>query len=362
MLQRAAIPASEDCLVVGVSMGSFQARRPDRMRGTIHVVPMLTVIMPTYERPQLLDVALKSALGQTFGDIEILIGDNSDSDDTESLVSTFDDPRIKYHRNRPGLGPQGNWLDLVQRAKGELVASLHDDDFWHPQFLAKIVPVMISDPEIAMTFCDFWIVDAEGNKLPGLTNLESKRTRRSSLPRGDVGVDYQNRLRMVAVWGAPQPAYAAVVRRQQILDCDFPEDTVPLYDIWLSYQLVRNRQKIRFEPNRLTYYRQHPGSLTSGGYSRAEDAVFRRILAENNDLPVEREVYRYWCQLKWARGAAAMETEGADEWGRQEMMSAVQGLGGWKYIVASGVGRSQLLWEIVKVGKRRRNLSRRDVV
>jgi len=312
----------------------------------------VSVLIPTFERPDLLEVALESAIEQSFDDIEILVGDNSDSDDTENLVSNYDDPRIRYHRNRPGLGPQGNWLDLASRAEAPLVASLHDDDYWHPEFLATMAPPMLEDPSIAMTFCDFWIVDETGSKLFDLTDQEAIRTHRSVMAAGNIDPELERGLRMVAVWNAPQPAYAAVVRRREIVECEFPDDTVPLYDIWLSYQLVRKKKKIRYEPSRLTYYRQHSGSLTSDGFSKAEDAVFERIMAENQNLAISDEIFRYWSSLRWSRATEVWTAGGSVEWARQEMKAAKHGLDGWKYLVASGVGGSQLLWKAAGVGKR----------
>ena len=123
----------------------------------------VSVIVPTYERPDLLRAALDSALAQTYDDFVILVGDNSESDVCEQLVADIADPRIRYHRNRPGLGPQGNWLDLVARADTPLVASLHDDDVWEPEFLEATVPAMLADDSIAMHFTDFWMIDDSGH-------------------------------------------------------------------------------------------------------------------------------------------------------------------------------------------------------
>ncbi|MFW2382611.1 MAG: glycosyltransferase family 2 protein, partial [Acidimicrobiales bacterium] len=124
--------------------------------------PAVSVLLPTFERPDLLRVALESALAQELGSIEILIGDNSDSDSSASLVAEYEDPRIIYHRNEEQLGPQANWLHLADQARSPLVASLHDDDFWDPAFLSTVVPPMLEDESIAMTFTDFWIVDESG--------------------------------------------------------------------------------------------------------------------------------------------------------------------------------------------------------
>ena len=65
------------------------------------------------------------------------------SDEVQALVCSYDDPRIVYHRNSEDIGGQANWLAIIERAETPLVASLHDDDAWHPDFLAKLVPPML---------------------------------------------------------------------------------------------------------------------------------------------------------------------------------------------------------------------------
>ena len=92
-----------------------------------------------------------------------------------------------------------------------------------------------------------------------------------------------------------QPALCAVIRRQAVLDTFFPDQISPVYDLWLSYQIVRRGEAFYFHPERLTDYRWHSGSSTSvGSWTGAEDEIFRRIIAENASSPVVAEVRRYW--------------------------------------------------------------------
>ncbi|MGF1599402.1 MAG: glycosyltransferase family 2 protein [Acidimicrobiales bacterium] len=306
----------------------------------------LTVVMPTYERAELIGEALGSALAQTYGDIVVLIGDNSESDATEEVVAAVDDPRVHYHRNRPGLGSLGNWLDLLDRVETPLVATLHDDDRWHPDFLATTVPPMLADETIAMAFTDFWQIDQHGNRLVEYTEAETARTHRDVLPAGRLDYDLAEGLRLVAVWNAPQPAYAAVLRRDALAACDY-SDGVELYDIWTSYQLIKRGAGLYYVPERLTEYRVHPGAATSQGFAEMEDRVFRHILDDSADAgPVLDEIARYWAGLRWARATRLM---GSGAEGRvasqRELLAAAPRLGGPKRLVATAAGRSSLVWD-----------------
>lgn len=313
---------------------------------------LVSVVMPTYERPDLLRLALDSALAQELTDIEILIGDNSDSDATEQLVAGYDDDRIRYYRHRPGIGAQPNWVDLVDRARGELIATLHDDDLWDPAFLETVVPPMLADPSIAMTFSDYWIIDIWGNRLQRFTDHESARTHRMELDFGRLDYDRAEGLRMVAVWNAPQPAYAAVVRRDDVLACDFPDAIAPLYDIWLSYQLVSAGKGLRYERRRLTSYRIHGASATSGGFSAAEDEVFGRIIADNLDLPeVVDEIRQYWAELRWSRATRLMNQPTGQGVSRRELAAAAPDLSGLRRVAAQSAARSELAWNGLRLLK-----------
>jgi hypothetical protein len=65
-------------------------------------------------------------------------------------------------------------------------------------------------------------------------------------------------LRLVVVWGAAQGGFAAVLRRQDILATDVPQDVDPLDDVWLCPQLVSKGVGLAYEPERLTYGESMP--------------------------------------------------------------------------------------------------------
>ncbi len=311
---------------------------------------LVSIVMPTYERAHLIGEAVDSALAQTFGDFVLLIGDNSESDSTEKIIGEYDDPRIRYHRNRPALTANDNWIDLIQRVETPYVASLHDDDIWDPTFLQKMVAPFARDPELAMVYCDFWIVDKDGMRLEELTVRESARTRRSVTPTGPLNQDYADGLRLVAVQNAAQPAYAAVVRTADAQEMVVPDDVAPLYDIWLTYCLVKSRRRLYYINERLTNYRVHSGSATTGGFGPAEDAVFSRILAENKSAgPVLDEIRQYWASLQWARGTRLMDSVANRSASQRELAAAAPNLTGVKRLLAIAATKFPVAWHLPRL-------------
>lgn len=315
----------------------------------------LSILMPTFEREGMIGESIASALAQTFDDFVLLIGDNSESDRTEELVASFGDPRIRYHRNRPGLGPMGNWCDLVHRADTELLATLHDDDTWDPTFLEKAVGPMTADREVAMVFCDFWMMDENGRRLVDLTERESARTGRSGAAPGPYTYDRAGGVRLVAVDNAPQPAYAAVIRTDVAQTVEYPSDIEPLYDVWLTYALTQRRAKLFYLDERLTNYRVHAGSETavSPAFATAEDAFFRRVLDDHADAPqLADEVRNYWGWLRWARGTKLMHHRADRNRSQAEFKMAAADLsGGPKRLAALGAGHSLLAWHAIRTAR-----------
>ena len=100
-------------------------------------MPKVSVIIPTYNRAELLPLAIKSALNQTFNDIEIIVSDDKSTDDTREVVRSFADERIKYVLNKGKKGPSATRNTAILASEGEYIAFLDDDDEWLPDKLQK---------------------------------------------------------------------------------------------------------------------------------------------------------------------------------------------------------------------------------
>jgi glycosyltransferase involved in cell wall biosynthesis len=101
--------------------------------------PAVTVVMPTFNRRQLLPIAVDSVRNQTFSDWELLIVDDHSTDDTRSLVEAWqaEEPRIRYLVNERTKGPAGARNTAIDRARGRYIALLDSDDEWLTQHLER---------------------------------------------------------------------------------------------------------------------------------------------------------------------------------------------------------------------------------
>ncbi|MBB5206376.1 glycosyltransferase involved in cell wall biosynthesis [Inhella inkyongensis] len=132
--------------------------------------PTVSILIPTHNRPDYLPLALQSALAQSFGDFEIVISDNGHSDESLDLLrpTVAADPRIRHLRCPSRNHYLDNWLHALSHARGDYIAFLMDDDLFHPEKLARMVPLLQSHPEVALVTSYRQLINGRGQFLPDL--------------------------------------------------------------------------------------------------------------------------------------------------------------------------------------------------
>ena len=130
--------------------------------------PLVTVIIPTYNRPNYFKIALDSALNQTYRNIEIFISDNSSNQETKHLIDTYDDSRIKYEYH-PEFDVNENWNHCrhYNNPQAEYVNWLMDDDLFYPTKIAKMVDIYRNNPDVSLVTSRRNIIDSK-SKIIGI--------------------------------------------------------------------------------------------------------------------------------------------------------------------------------------------------
>lgn len=96
------------------------------------LAPIVSVVIPTYNRPDLLRLAVASVLVQTVRDIEIIVVDDASHCDNKTLLDEFGDGRVRYARHASNKRLPGARNTGVAMARGRFIAFLDDDDRWLP--------------------------------------------------------------------------------------------------------------------------------------------------------------------------------------------------------------------------------------
>lgn len=113
----------------------------------------VSILIPVYNRENLIKETVKSALNQTYTNIEIIIVDNKSTDCTWEILQQLasQDRRIKIFQNETNIGPARNWKRCIDEASGEYGKILWSDDLIAPEFVEKTVP-FLEDEDVGFVF------------------------------------------------------------------------------------------------------------------------------------------------------------------------------------------------------------------
>jgi len=211
-----------------------------------HAVPAVSIIIPTYDRVEMLRTALDSVAAQTFQDFEIVVVDDGSTDGTREAMATRPE-RIRYLW-QPNQGVAEARNHGLRTIHSEFVAFLDSDDLWQPTFLERAVGTLRDEPGLALVYTRFTSMDAIGRVL----------SRHNKQPfAGDV---------TPRLFASTFIHTSAVVARSHVIRdaggfdgrLSHNED----YDLWLRLSL---RHRFGLIPEPLCLRRCHPESLAHNG-------------------------------------------------------------------------------------------------
>jgi glycosyltransferase involved in cell wall biosynthesis len=133
----------------------------------VSAAPTVSVCIPAYRGAVHIGAAIDSVLGQSFGDFELVVIDDSSPDETCGIIASYTDPRIRKLSNARNLGPEGNWNRCLEEARGTYIKLLPQDDVLAPDCLEREVAILERDTEgrLAFVFSARKIIDAQGREL-----------------------------------------------------------------------------------------------------------------------------------------------------------------------------------------------------
>ena len=130
--------------------------------------PLVSVGIPTYNRPEGLRRTLECITGQTYKNLEIIVSDNcSPNSDVESVGREFaeKDPRVTYFRQKENFGGGDNFLFVLEQGTGEYFMWATDDDEWDGTFIESLLVPLRENVKCITAFCPYIFIDAEGRAI-----------------------------------------------------------------------------------------------------------------------------------------------------------------------------------------------------
>ncbi len=238
--------------------------------------PLVSIIIPTYNRCHYLQQAIDSAIQQTYENVEIIICDNGSTDNTEDVVKSFEDSRIRYWQQPQNIGMFANQTHGFKMAKGKYVASLHDDDIWENNFLSQLVPILELHPNVVFAFCNQYIIDADNNIDNVATERYTRAYKRDILPEGI----YQPFAEIGLINKSIPTASSCLIRNNFINWDNIPSEVGGMWDLYLTYLGCISGAGAYYFPQKLTRYREHQQTDTMLSGKQNAQAKIRKAKSE----------------------------------------------------------------------------------
>lgn len=220
-------------------------------------MPLVSVLIPTHNRPEYVELALQSVLSQTYSNLEIIVSDNSDNDLTEKRLADYvrRHTHIRYIR-LPSCGPLENFQTCYESAKGEYINYLMDDDLFHPEKIQIMMSYMLVKPNIGLVTSFRQLIDADGVGMPPIPGTERVFNSETLIDGRSLGaMILSNGQNIIG-----EPTTVLFRRRDagEKFGCFLGRQYTTLLDVatWLS---VLKQSEAVYLPEALSYFRIHGG-------------------------------------------------------------------------------------------------------
>lgn len=124
--------------------------------------PAVSVIIPTYKRPHVVGMAIRSILSQDMADLEVLVMDDCPEEPAEDAIKKIGDSRVRYFKNSRNLGISENLNRGICESRGVAVFILHDDGMAKPTMVGKMYRLIREYPSMAYVHTGLEYIDDVG--------------------------------------------------------------------------------------------------------------------------------------------------------------------------------------------------------
>lgn len=237
--------------------------------------PLVSVILPTYNRAEMMIKAARSVLSQTYTNIELVIVDDHSTDDTETLAKSIDDKRVRYLRNETNMGANHTRNRGILNSHGEFLALVDDDDLWLPEKIKRQIELFQSSPEnVGLVYCGFRVQTGNGHVL-----MDVKPEHRGSVH--DI-------LLRKNILGSPTP----VIRRTAFLSAGMFDESMNNCQDWDLWIRISKSHNFDYVDEILAMFTVH-GSQKSQSIENKIRARLRLIEKNAEELECRKETYAF---------------------------------------------------------------------
>jgi glycosyltransferase involved in cell wall biosynthesis len=307
--------------------------------------PIVSVIIPTFNRRAWIGECLDSVLRQSYQNVEVIVVDDVSTDDTVAWIA--DQPR--YQNVRVHVQTQNGGASLarnkgIELSTGELIAFIDSDDMLMPEHIEKAVAAFQGCADLGLFCCDSRIIDAESN------NLFDGMTWHEALGKAK-GIEIKTGLRNIQSVLSYSNCFPGFTLRRDVFEelGAFDQSIFPADDYDLALRVAGSRFKVYYLNEPLCLRREHDGQLSGVQNSvktqlqliRAVENAATRNAKELNDPGLVR------------RRMAEMNMElGIIRWKEGDKLDAL------RLMLRSARGQPDQIAMLFRIGARKLKLSR----
>lgn len=240
--------------------------------------PLISVVIPTYNRPTRLRRAVETVLAQTYDEVELLVvDDHSEMPARETLSDvSFDEiARVEHVRHETNRGANAARNTGIEAANGKFVAFLDDDDLWEPEKLERQMSVFSkSGPDVGLVYTGRRYVDAEGNELLTETPVN----------RGDV-------TKAILCGGAIAEFSAVMVRANVVSKAGLPDERFPSWQDREWYLRLSLHCEFEFVPEPLTIRQKGYDDQINTNYEAKKGVSYPLFVEKHRSLAADNGRY-----------------------------------------------------------------------
>jgi glycosyltransferase involved in cell wall biosynthesis len=251
--------STADWTIVGCPVGAG-TDRPAGDQGMLMELrlsnePLVTICIPTYNRPEMLRQSLQSVLLQSYRNFEVIVSDNASDTDTAAVVDSFGDHRVRVDRLPANIGLHRNMSRCLQLGTGKYRVMLPDDDSMLPGNLESKVAFFETHPKVGLVHSAFREIDSDAQPHGPVLNW-------TSAEKDTVQPGYSYIRESIAKGGITWIS-SVMLRSDLVADEAFVADDGPYCDLGLWLR-VAQRADVGFLMAPLSGYRLHASSASSG--------------------------------------------------------------------------------------------------
>jgi len=226
---------------------------------------LISICIPAYKKPEYVVRAIQSILKQSYKKLEIIISDDSPNEDIKIAIQPYiSDIDIKYYHNQPALKSPMNWNNALDKATGDYVMLLHQDDWLHDEHaIETFLEAFLNHPQAGFVFCKNTAIQPDGIQL----NLQAIKSLLGNMDQKPHHILRAN------VIGPPSN-----VMLKRSIPIRYDENYIWLVDVDYYVQLLETG-------NQYVYLDQH---LVSIGLHEDQTTVFCR---NNEDVIVKENIH-----------------------------------------------------------------------